>query len=102
MAAGVAAPSVGAQTPPPPTPTLAPVTGSQTSATQTLQLQEFTRDLAYLLQNTTTYTTTTTGAAWALERRVSYGEAAVVIMLMVVALAQIGSLVYTATTRRNR
>lgn len=92
-----------AQSPPPPTPTLAPVVGPDPSATQTLQLQAFTRDLYYYVQHTTSYTTTTSsGAPWALERRVSYGDASVVIVLLVVALLQIGGLVIQFSTRGRR
>ncbi len=100
---GVVAPvGVAAQPPPPPTPTLVPVVGPDPSATQTLQLQEFTRDLAYLIRHTTIYTTTSSGASWALERRVSYGEAAVVVLLIAVALIQVGDLVNRFTTRGRR
>lgn len=102
LVVGAAPPAVYAQEPPPPTPTLAPIVGPDPSATQTLQLQEFARDAAYLVRHTTTYTTTSTGAPWSLERRVTYGEASVVVMLMVVALLQIGGLVYRFAAKGGR
>jgi len=64
-------------------------------------LQIFTRDLYYLLSSTTSYTTTSSnGVTWALERRVSYGDASVVVVLLVIALLQVGTLVYLFTEWR--
>lgn len=85
---------------PPPTPTLAPILGASPSATQTRQLAEFARDTYYQLSNTMAYTTTTSGAVWAVERRISYGEAAVVVVVMLSVLVQIGTLTYQFATRR--
>lgn len=79
---------------PPPQPTLAPVMGATTSATQTLQLQEFARESAYLVGQTTIYTATVNGATWAIERRFTYGEAGITIVLMAIALMLLFNLIY--------
>ena len=83
---------------PPPTPTLAPVVGSTTSATQTLQLQEFARRSSYLAEYTTVITATTSGAAWVLERRFTYGEASITIVGMALVLIQAFGLMYKVVT----
>jgi len=79
---------------PPPTPTLAPVISTTTSATQTYQLQEFARSGAYMIANTTTYTTTVGGATWAVERKFSYGEAGITVVVMALALVELLNLLY--------
>lgn len=72
---------------PPPTPTLAMPVSTTTSATQTLQLQDFSRQAAYGVHPASVVTkTTSSGAVWLIERRFTYGEAATVILLMAVAL----------------
>jgi hypothetical protein len=104
-----------------PTPTLAPVISDSTSATQTLQLQELLRELVYqnppttisgtvtttLAADTITMTaqsdatwlstvitkTTSSGANWTLERRFTWGDAAVVVVAMAVILIQVFGLV---------
>jgi hypothetical protein len=81
---------------PPPTPTLAPVVSETTSATQTYQLQEFARSGAYLTQHTTVYTATVGGATWAVERRFSYGEAGITVVVMALALVETLRLIYQA------
>jgi hypothetical protein len=86
---------------PPPTPTLAPVIGSTTSATQTLQLQEFLRPLGYQLGHTVAYTATVGGATWVVERSFSYGEASVTIIGMALVLMQVLSLSYRVVTRER-
>jgi hypothetical protein len=69
------------------TPTLVPATGSTTSPSQTLQIQEFTRELLYGVHPSTVITkTTSSGSTWLIERRFTYGEAAVVIVLMALLL----------------
>lgn len=85
---------------PPPTPTLVPITGATTSATQTMQLQEFAREMAYLVGQTTVYTATINGATWAVERRFSYGEAGITIVLMALVLLKVLDLTYRVVTRR--
>jgi anti-sigma-K factor RskA len=81
---------------PPPTPTLAPVVSTTTSATQTYQLQEFARSEAYLVDHTTVFTTTVGGATWAIERRFSYGEAGITVVMMALALVETLRLIYQA------
>lgn len=85
---------------PPPTPTLAPVISNTTSATQTLQLQEFARSQAYLTQHTTVYTTTVGGSTWAVERRFTYGEAGITVVVMALALVETFRLLYQVINRR--
>jgi hypothetical protein len=80
-------PQVALAEEPPPTPTLAPVTGFTPTATQTHQLQYFARQAAYGVHPSTVITnTTSSGSVWLLERRFTYGEAAIVVLLMAVAL----------------
>lgn len=96
---------------PSPTPTLAPVISDTTSATQTLQVQELLRELVYGEKDPTTISgtvtttlaadsitmtaesdatwlstvitkTTSSGSPWIIERRFTYGEAAVGVILM--------------------
>lgn len=86
---------------PPPTPTLAPVVGASTSATQTLQLQDFARRESYLLEASTVYTTTSSGAVWVVERRYTYGEAGITIVVMALALVQAFDLLYRIVTRER-
>jgi hypothetical protein len=74
---------------PPPTPTLAPVTGANPSATQTLQLQEFERDQAYRISSTTSYTTTVLGETWAVDRTFTYGDRIIAIALGALFLLQV-------------
>jgi hypothetical protein len=95
---GVAA--VEAQAPPP-TPTLAPVVSDTTSATQTLQLQEFARSEAYMIANTTTYTTTIGGSTWAIERKFSYGEIGVTMVAMALVLVHIFGTIYQIINGRR-
>ncbi len=86
---------------PPPTPTLAPVISKTTSATQTFQLQEFARSEAYMIANTTTYTTTIGGSTWAIERKFSYGEIGVVVVAMALVLVQIFRSIYEIVNGRR-
>jgi hypothetical protein len=98
----VAAPPVAAQAPPP-TPTLAPVEGPATSATQTLQLQEFARESAYRISSTTSYTATVLGETWAVDRTFTYGDRIIAIGLGALFLLQAFQVAYTVviTTRRQ-
>ena len=73
--------------PPPPTPTLVQPITDTISGDQALQLQEFARGLLYGVHPSTVITkTTTSGSIWLIERRFTYGEAAVVILLMALVL----------------
>jgi len=87
---------------PPPLPTLVPVVGVTTSATQTLQLQEFARENAYLIRQTTAYTATVNGSVWAVERRFTYGEAGITILLMALVLEMAFLLMYKITVGERR
>jgi len=86
---------------PPPLPTLVPVIGVTTSATQTLQLQEFARESAYLIGQTTVYTATVNGSVWAVERRFTYGEAGITLVAMALVLVQVVGLTYRVVTRER-
>ena len=80
--------------PPPPTPTLVPVISRTVSATQTLQLQEFTRQLAYGVHPSTVMTkTVTSGSVWVIERRFTYGEMGLSIICLALVLVLIFDLV---------
>lgn len=73
--------------PPPPTPTLVQPVTDTISGDQALQIQEFLRDLSYGVHPSTVITkTASSGSVWLIERRFTYGEAAVVILLMAVVL----------------
>jgi len=75
--------------PPPPTPTLVPIY-SGGCCTQTHQLQQFARELVYGVHPSSVITkTTSAGSVWLIERRFTYGEAAVVILLMAVVLVML-------------
>ena len=76
---------------PPPLPTLVP---SGVITDQLYQMQEFERAQAYDIQETTIYTAAVSGATWAIDRRFTYGEAAIVIMLMAVVLVILFDLMY--------
>lgn len=79
---------------PPPLPTLVPP-GDITD--QVYQLQQFQQVQAYNIQYTTAYTATVGGATWAIERRFSYGEAGITIMLMAVSVLLLFDLLYKVT-----
>jgi len=49
-----------------------------------------------MIANTTTYTTTVGGATWAVERRFSYGEAGITVVVMALALIETLRLLYQA------
>lgn len=68
---------------PPPMPTLVP---SGVITAQVYQLQEFQQVQSYDIQHTVAYTATVGGATWAIERRFTYGEASITILLMAVVL----------------
>ncbi len=68
---------------PPPLPTLVP---SGVITDQVYQLQQFQQVQAYDVQHTVVYTATVGSATWAIERRFTYGETGITIMLMAVAL----------------
>ena len=79
---------------PPPLPTLVP---SGVITDQVYQLQQFQQVQAYDIQHTTAYTATVNGATWAIERRFTYGEAGITIMLMAVSLLLLFDLLYKLT-----
>ena len=79
---------------PPPMSTLVP---SGVITAQVYQLQEFQQVQTYDIQYTVAYTATVNGATWAIERRFTYGEAGVIIMLMAVVLLLLFDLTYKVT-----
>lgn len=83
----------------PPLPTLVPPTDPLDE--QIYQLQKFARLDHYRLRYMTAITTTNSGATWYVERRFTYGEASIVIVVMALVLVQVFSIMYRVVTRER-
>ncbi len=96
---GAVGPAVVRADDPPPMPTLVP---PGVIAEQFYQLQQFEMVQAYDIYHTTSYTATVNGATWAIDRRFTYGEAGITILLMALVLEVVFLLMYEITLGARR